>query len=181
MFDRYLWNSVPSFIWQIELFLKRKAEFKDSLIFLNNQNFTLMHIISAIFLLFILFILFPVIIMLIEMANKRKERKIAHAYGNNAHLRLFFFWGGGVKSLLNVWGHITTMSTCSSDTLTNVLPQRNVMPQTKDTTLHPVTVYRHRADMSLCYPLMWNVTLEYTATHFNVLFAGVFFTSNIWQ
>ena len=23
--------------------------------------------------------------------------------------------------------------------------------------------------MSLCYPLMWNVTLEYTATHFNVL------------
>ena len=31
-----------------------------------------------------------------------------------------------------------------------------------------VTVYRHRADRSLCYPLMWNVTLEYTATHFNV-------------
>ena len=24
-------------------------------------------------------------------------------------------------------------------------------------------------DLSLCYPLMWNVTLEYTATHFNVL------------
>ena len=36
-------------------------------------------------------------------------------------------------------------------------------------TSHPVTVYRQGADLSLCYPLMWNVTLEYTATHFNVL------------
>ena len=34
---------------------------------------------------------------------------------------------------------------------------------------HPVTVYKHRTDLSLCYPLMWNVTLEYKATHFNVL------------
>ena len=33
----------------------------------------------------------------------------------------------------------------------------------------PVTVSRCRADLSLCYPLMWNVTLEYTATHFIVL------------
>ena len=55
---------------------------------------------------------------------------------------------------------------CSSGTLTNVLPHRNAMPQTQDMTPHPVTVYRHRADLSLCYPLMWNVTLEYTATHF---------------
>ena len=58
---------------------------------------------------------------------------------------------------------------CSSDTLTNVLPHRNAMPQTQDTTPHPVTVYRHGADLSLYYPLMWNVTLEYTATHFTVL------------
>ena len=43
----------------------------------------------------------------------------------------------------------------------------NAMPQTQDTTPHPVTVYRHGADLSLCYPLMWNVTLEYT--DFNVL------------
>ena len=43
------------------------------------------------------------------------------------------------------------------------------MPQTQDTTPHPVTVYRHGANLSLCYPSMWNVTLEYTATHFNVL------------
>ena len=61
------------------------------------------------------------------------------------------------------------MPTCSSDTLTNVLPHRNAMPQTQDTTPHPVTVYRHGANLSLCYPSMWNVTLEYTATHFNVL------------
>ena len=58
---------------------------------------------------------------------------------------------------------------CRSGTLTNVLPHRNAMPQTPDMTPHPVTVYRHGADLSLCYPLMWNVTLEYTATHFNVL------------
>ena len=30
-------------------------------------------------------------------------------------------------------------------------------------------MYRHGADLSLCYPLMWNVTLKYTVTHFNVL------------
>ena len=32
-----------------------------------------------------------------------------------------------------------------------------------------VTVYRQRIDLSLCYPLMWNVTLKYITTHFNVL------------
>ena len=31
-------------------------------------------------------------------------------------------------------------------------------------TPHPVTGYRHRVDLSLCYSLMWNLTLEYTAT-----------------
>ena len=56
-----------------------------------------------------------------------------------------------------------------SGTLTNVLPHRNAMPQTQDMTPHPVTVYRHGADLSLCYPLMCNVTMEYTATHVNVL------------
>ena len=75
----------------------------------------------------------------------------------------------GLTSLWNIWGHITTVPACSSGTLTNVLPHRNAMPQTQDTTPHPVTVYRHGADLSLCYPSMWNVTLEYTSTHFNVL------------
>ena len=75
----------------------------------------------------------------------------------------------GLTSLWNIWGHITTVPACSSGTFTNVLPHRNAMPQTQDTTPHPVTVYRHGANLSLCYPSMWNVTLEYTATHFNVL------------
>ena len=75
----------------------------------------------------------------------------------------------GFNVAFNIWGHITTVPACSSGTLTNVLPHRNAMPQTQDTTPHPVTVYKHRADLSLCYPLMWNVTLEYTDTHFNVL------------
>ena len=78
----------------------------------------------------------------------------------------------GLRSLLNIWGHIATVPACSSDTLTNVLPHRNAMPQTQGMTSHPVTVYRHRADLSLCYPLMWNITQEYTATHFNVLLLG---------
>ena len=73
-----------------------------------------------------------------------------------------------LTSLLNISGHIATVPACSSGTLTNVLPHRNAMPQIQAMTPHPVTVYRHRADLSLCYPLMWNVTLEYTATQFNV-------------
>ena len=75
----------------------------------------------------------------------------------------------GLTLLWNIWGHITTVPACSSGTLTNVLPHRNAMPQTQDMTPHPVTVYSHGVDLSLCYQLMWNVTLEYTATHFNVL------------
>ena len=62
-----------------------------------------------------------------------------------------------------------TVPACSSGTLTNVLPHRNAMLQTQDMTPHPVTVYSHRANLSLCYPLMWKVTLEYPATHFYVL------------
>ena len=82
--------------------------------------------------------------------------------GLQARCRMFFvlFVCLGLTSLWNIWGHITTVPACSSGTLTNVLPHRNAMPQTQDTTPHPVTVYRHGADLSLCYPLMWNVTLE---------------------
>ena len=53
-------------------------------------------------------------------------------------------------------------------TLTNVLPQWNVMPQTQDMSPHPVRVYRHGADLSLCYPMMWTVAREYTTTHVHV-------------
>ena len=60
------------------------------------------------------------------------------------------------------------LPSCSGGTLTIVLPHMNAMARTQDMTPHPVTVYRHRADLSLCHPLIWNVTLEYTATHFNV-------------
>ena len=49
---------------------------------------------------------------------------------------------------------------CSSGTLTNVLQYRNAMPETQDMSPHTVTAYRHRTDLSLYYPLMWNVTLE---------------------
>ena len=33
-----------------------------------------------------------------------------------------------------------------------MLPHRITMPQAQGMTPHPVTVYRHRADLSLCYP-----------------------------
>ena len=75
----------------------------------------------------------------------------------------------GLMSLLNIWGHIATVPACSSVTLTNVLPHRNAMPQTQDMTSELVTVCRHGVILSLCYPLMWNVTLEYTTTYLNVL------------
>ena len=58
---------------------------------------------------------------------------------------------------------------CSSGTLTNVLPHRNALPQTQDVAPQPVPVYRLRADLSLCYLLMGNITLKYTTTHINVL------------
>ena len=48
---------------------------------------------------------------------------------------------GGLTLLLNICGDITTVLACSSGTLINVLPHRNAMPQTQDTTPHPVTVY----------------------------------------
>ena len=75
----------------------------------------------------------------------------------------------GLTSLFNVWGHIAMVIACSSGTLTNMLPHRNAMPQTQDMTPHPVSVYRHRTDLSLymCYPLMWNVALEDTTIHFD--------------
>ena len=56
----------------------------------------------------------------------------------------------GLSSLLNIWGHIVTVPACSSGNLTSVLPHRN--PH--------VTLYRHRTNLSLCYPCMWNVTLN---------------------
>ena len=76
----------------------------------------------------------------------------------NPHLRWLLFVCLGLTSLLNIWSHITTVPACSSGTLTNVLPYRNSMPQTQDTTPHPVTVYRHGADLSLCYQLYMNHT-----------------------
>ena len=62
---------------------------------------------------------------------------------------LFVCWG--LMLFLNIWGHIATVPTCSSGTLTNVFPHRNAIPQTQDMTPQPVTVYRHRAELSLCY------------------------------
>ena len=70
--------------------------------------------------------------------------------------------GGGATSLINMWGHVTTVSTCISGT-----EECNAADTGHDT--HPVTVHGCGADMWLCYPLMWNVTLEYTTAHFNVL------------
>ena len=64
------------------------------------------------------------------------------------------------------------MYTYYNGTLTNVLPHKNAadtvhdIPPRHDTLM---TVYRHRADLSLCYPFMWSVTVEYTNTNFNVL------------
>ena len=40
----------------------------------------------------------------------------------------------GLKSLLNIWVHITTVPACRNGTLTNVLPHWYAMPQTQDTT-----------------------------------------------
>ena len=82
------------------------------------------------------------------------------------HICLFVL---ALTSLLNIWGHIATVPAWCSGTLTNVLPHKNTMSQTKGITTQPVKVYRYGADLSLCYQFMWNVTREYTTTHFYVL------------
>ena len=102
-------------------------------------------------------------------ANSASMQVTYSTHSPTFQINEFLFVCLGLTSLWNIWGHIATVPTCGSGTLTNVLPHRNAMPQTQDTTPHPVTVYRHGANLSLCYPSMWNVTLEYTATHFNVL------------
>ena len=84
-----------------------------------------------------------------------KEHPIVHLMKISVSLSLFVFVKVSM-SLLNIWGHIMTVPACSSGTLTNVLPHRNVMPQTQDMTPHPIKVYRHRADRT-CYPLSIDV------------------------
>ena len=85
------------------------------------------------------------------MASNRNKVKINLCY----FLENLVCWVClGLTSFLKIRGHIATVPTCSSGTLTNVLPHRDAMPQTQDMTPHPVTVYGHRANLSLCYPLM---------------------------
>ena len=66
---------------------------------------------------------------------------------NELHCFLLFVCLG-LTSFLNIWGHITTVPACSSGTLTNVLPHRNAMPQTQDTTVTSRCV--RRSVMSAC-------------------------------
>ena len=67
----------------------------------------------------------------------------------------------GFTSLLNILGHMATVLACAAT------QEYHAEDTGHDT--QTVTVYRHRADLLLCYPLMWNVKLECTTTHFNVL------------
>ena len=57
---------------------------------------------------------------------------------------------------------------CGSDTVTKVLPNRDVRLQTQGMTPIRVTVCRHGTNLS-CYPLMWNITVESTTTNFHIL------------
>ena len=77
----------------------------------------------------------------------------------NMRLLLFVCLFGFKVAFLNIYSHILTVPACSSATLTNVLPHRNAMLQTQNMTSNPITVYRHWDDLSLCYPLMWNVIM----------------------
>ena len=94
-------------------------------------------------------------------------------------LHVFVCWGK--TSPLNNWGLITTVPDCSSGTLTNVLPHRNALPQTQDMTPHPVTVYRHRADLSLCYPLMFVVFTTFLSWKFSTMRVLCGYASSPWK
>ena len=62
-----------------------------------------------------------------------------------------------LTSLFNILCHGTTVPACRSDTLTSMLPQLSVMPQTQVMASHPVTVLRHEADNTLSSNVIWNV------------------------
>ena len=68
---------------------------------------------------------------------------------------LFVRWG--LTSLLNIWGNIATVQLCFDQCA--AIQECHALD----------TVYRHRANQSLCFPWMWNARLEYTITHFNIL------------
>ena len=55
----------------------------------------------------------------------------------------------GLTAFLNICGHITTVPACSSGILTNMLPHRNVMPQTQGMTPHP-TPLQYRPTWPIC-------------------------------
>ena len=69
----------------------------------------------------------------------------------NIRIQWILFVCLGLTSLLYIWGRIAIVPACSSGILTNVMPHRNTMPQSQDMTPKPVTVYRHKANLSLCY------------------------------
>ena len=56
----------------------------------------------------------------------------------------------GHNVVLNIGDHFVTVPPFTSGT--NALPHRNAMIQTHGITLHPVTVYIHWTNRSLCYP-----------------------------
>ena len=78
---------------------------------------------------------------------------------------------------LNIWSDITTGPACSSGTMTNLLPHRYAFPQTQNMTPHPVTSYRHRVDLLLCYH--WCET-SHCNTQLPILLSWVRLIQNIW-
>ena len=74
------------------------------------------------------------------------------------YLSSLFFVCLSWMSLLNIWGHITMVPTCSNGPFTNALPHRNAMLRTQDMTPHPITVYRHGA-IYWCGTSNWNTQL----------------------
>ena len=77
-------------------------------------------------------------------------------------LHEFLCWGKA--SLLNNLGHITTVPACNSvDTPDYTNPQTQVMAP------HPVPVYRHRANLSMCYPLMCVVITTFLSWKFSTM------------
>ena len=67
--------------------------------------------------------------------------------------------------------HTVTVPACSSGTFVQcAATQKSHAADTgHDTPPRHSILTVHRANLSLCYLLMWNITMEYKTTHFNVL------------
>ena len=108
-------------------------------------------------------------ILLFELL-KMKYTKFRLQYHLLHYLLLWFCWLVGLTSLLNIWGHITTVPACSSGTFTNELSQKCHAADTgHDTQPYHSIQTQGRPIVVLSIDVERHTGIHNYGTHFNVL------------